>query len=726
MDPSATLEAGTHVGKYVVRRKLAEGGMAEIFLCTARGPEGFEKEVVIKRVRSFLASDPDFVQMFIAEARLASRLNHANVVQIFDFDKHEDTYYLAMEYVRGCSLWELRKRSKEAMTPMPPVLVAHIGAEVARGLHYAHRLRVNGELLNLVHRDVTPHNVLVSYDGAVKLTDFGIAKAGNKLTNPGVLKGKFAYMSPEQARGESVDVRTDVFALGVVLWELLTGGRLFQGDSEIAVLRAVQESTIVPPARLNPDVPPDLDAAICRALERDLSKRFQTAGELERALAQCVLNHARSVDDADVGAFVRRLFPAAASNQALPALPERTALEDGALPAAPPPREPTAVMPSREHASGAKRVASPDEDRHGTTLVLSQDDRAGNGRPPQPTPQMPLQSMGRDAPLAGRSGSREVPAVGVSSPEDAARARASRGDHVPSVSRADDDVSSVSRTAEDASRLPASATRGAEAASRDAEPLAARRASSSGKADTAPARRAAAAGDAQTPSERRIAALGNDLRDTDDRELDTVSATEPGPPSAPGRKRALWAGAAAVGLAGLVGVLAVARSNSGAQQSGQGSLPAQAPAPAATNPPPTTAPATNPPPTATAPQAEPARTPAAEAIDAELEGQRREAALAPPPSSEPAAPTQPEADSATAPAADTAKAMGTLQVKANPYATVFLGSKRLGDVQGRATYKVLAGTYSLTFQHPSGSKTFTVVIPANGTATQEFRASRGR
>ncbi|RKG95742.1 serine/threonine protein kinase, partial [Corallococcus sp. CA053C] len=422
-----TLEAGTHVGKYVVRRKLAEGGMAEIFLCTARGPEGFEKEVVIKRVRAFLATDPDFVQMFIAEARLASRLNHANVVQIFDFDKHEDTYYLAMEYVRGCSLWELRKRSKEAMAPMPTTLVAHIGAEVARGLHYAHRLRVNGELLHLVHRDVTPHNVLVSYDGAVKLTDFGIAKAGNKLTNPGVLKGKFAYMSPEQARGESVDVRTDVFALGVVLWELLTGGRLFQGDSEIAVLRAVQESTIVPPARLNPDVPPDLDAAICRALERDLSKRFQTAGELERALAQCVLNHARSVDDTDVGAYVRRLFPVAASNQALPALPERTALVDGALPppdseAAPPPREPTAVMPSRGHASGAVRSPSPDEDLHGTTLVLSRDERAAeaaNGRPPPATPLMPLPSMGRgeqEAAPPRRTVSRELPIAGEAGP----------------------------------------------------------------------------------------------------------------------------------------------------------------------------------------------------------------------------------------------------------------------------------------------------------------------
>ncbi|WP_223634227.1 serine/threonine-protein kinase [Corallococcus sp. EGB] len=703
-----TLEAGTHVGKYVVRRKLAEGGMAEIFLCTARGPEGFEKEVVIKRVRSFLASDPDFVQMFIAEARLASRLNHANVVQIFDFDKHEDTYYLAMEYVRGCSLWELRKRSKETMTPMPPVLVAHIGAEVARGLHYAHRLRVNGELLNLVHRDVTPHNVLVSYDGAVKLTDFGIAKAGNKLTNPGVLKGKFAYMSPEQARGENVDVRTDVFALGVVLWELLTGGRLFQGDSEIAVLRAVQESTIVPPARLNPDVPPDLDAAICRALERDLSKRFQTAGELERALAQCVLNHARSVDDADVGAFVRGLFPVAASNQALPALPERTALEDGALPAAaPPPREPTAVMPSREHASGAKRVDSPDEDRHGTTLVLSQDDRAGNGRPPQPTPQMPLQSMGREAPLARRGESRELPVARQAplSDEDSAG-----DDDFASASRTDDDGVLEGRRAEDASSPSASARRRAEgserrgsSASRDAEDSSARRAASSSKPGTASARRAASPGD--------------DLPGAEDRELDTVSATEPGPPAAPGRKRALWGGAAAVGLASLVGVLALVRSHTGALQSGQGSPPAQA-----------SAPATNPPATATVPQPAPARTPAADAVDAELEGQRREAALAPPPSTEPAAPApQPEAAPAPAPpAADTAKALGTLQVKANPYATVYLGPKRLGDVQGRATYKVPAGTYSLTFAHPSGSKTFTVAVPADGTVTQEFRAPRGR
>lgn len=195
-----TLAAGTHIGKYVVRQKLAEGGMAEIFLCSALGPEGFEKEVVIKRVRPYLASDPEFVEMFKAEARVASRLNHANVVQIFDFDKHEDTFYLAMELVRGGSLWEVRRRCKEQMTPVPPVLVAHIGVEAARGLHYAHRARgADGEPLNLVHRDVTPQNILVSFDGAVKLTDFGIAKAGGKSrTEPGVLKGKFAYMSPSR------------------------------------------------------------------------------------------------------------------------------------------------------------------------------------------------------------------------------------------------------------------------------------------------------------------------------------------------------------------------------------------------------------------------------------------------------------------------------------------------------------------------------------------------
>jgi eukaryotic-like serine/threonine-protein kinase len=265
--------------------------------------------VVIKRVRPGLAGDPEFVRMFIAEARVASRLNHANLVHIFDFDKHQDTYYLAMEYVRGHSLWELRRRCQERGVAIPPMLVAQIGMEVARGLAYAHRLTDGGQSLNLVHRDVTPHNVLLSFDGAVKLTDFGIAKAGDRATTSGMLKGKFAYMSPEQARGDALDARTDVFALGVTLWELLSGARLFEGDGDVAVLRAVQERLIVPPARLNPGVSPALDAAVMRALERERARRWPTAHELERALAEVVLGGARSLEDTDVGAFLRRMFP---------------------------------------------------------------------------------------------------------------------------------------------------------------------------------------------------------------------------------------------------------------------------------------------------------------------------------------------------------------------------------------------------------------------------------
>ena len=302
------LESGTAIGRYVVQEKLAEGGMAEIYLASAMGAEGFAKDVVIKVVRPYLGTDEQFVQMFIAEARLASKLNHANIVQIFDFGKHDERYFLAMEYVRGASLWDLRKRCREMGVPFPPTLAAEICAQVARGLHYAHSLTEGGRRLGVVHRDVTPHNVLLSFDGAVKLTDFGIAKATTSHTAPGMLKGKFAYMSPEQSRGDRVDARTDVFALGIVLWELLTGGRLFDGDSDVAVLRAVQDSLIAPPTRLNPDVPQELSDVVMKALSRRVEERFQSAQEFERALATFVLRSAQAVEDTSVSLFLQELY----------------------------------------------------------------------------------------------------------------------------------------------------------------------------------------------------------------------------------------------------------------------------------------------------------------------------------------------------------------------------------------------------------------------------------
>jgi tRNA A-37 threonylcarbamoyl transferase component Bud32 len=302
------LVGGSVVGRYVVRRKLAEGGMAEIYLATVSGAEGFSKEVALKVVRPHLANDPQFVQMFVAEAQLVSKLNHVNLVQIFDFGRHEQTYYLAMEYVRGASLWELRHRCHELGLEVPPLLAADLCAQVARGLHIAHTLTDQGRPLGVVHRDVSPHNVLLSLDGAVKLIDFGIAKAGGPMTEPGVLKGKLAYMSPEQVRGETLDARSDLFALGVVLWELLTGARLFDFESDTAMMQAVMRGTIPVPTRLNPDVPEALSEIVMKALVRDREGRFQSGAEFDRALSTFVRRSTHSADELALAPLMQQLF----------------------------------------------------------------------------------------------------------------------------------------------------------------------------------------------------------------------------------------------------------------------------------------------------------------------------------------------------------------------------------------------------------------------------------
>jgi serine/threonine-protein kinase len=289
------------------------------------------------------------------------------------------------------------------MEPLSPLLVAQIGREVAAALHCAHGLTVNGVPVNPVHRDVTPHNVLLSYEGAVKLTDFGIAKAGNRLSAVGVLKGKFAYMSPEQARGEAVDHRTDVFALGIVLWELLTGGRLFEGDSDLAVLRAVQQSAIASPRRLNPEVSPALDEAVMTALAREPGARFQTAQALERALAAYVFATADSYDDTDVGGYLRKLFA--------DELELERALEQ-------PP------VPSPRVASPEVKL-SPGQGSSGT-LVLAHGQRPVIAEPP-PLPAEPASQV----PLEPTHPARALPSRPPAPPEPAVVARASQVARTP-------------------------------------------------------------------------------------------------------------------------------------------------------------------------------------------------------------------------------------------------------------------------------------------------------
>jgi serine/threonine-protein kinase len=298
-------------GKYRLLEPLASGGMADVWRAEVTGAAGVVKEVALKLVRGEHAARSDFVRMFVEEARLASRLGHANVVQVFEFDEVEGRYYIAMELVRGRDLGRVVERARERGLRIGLARAVQIGVEVARGLSYAHRLAEGGRPLGVVHRDVSPHNVLVSFEGEVKLTDFGIARAMHRagLSAPGTIKGKAAYMAPEQARGEAVDARADVFSLGVVLWELCAGRRLFVRDGDLATLEAVRSGTpISPPSAWNEAVPPALDRAILGALERDAALRTGSAQELGAALASVLLEITRAPQDVDLRELMHRLF----------------------------------------------------------------------------------------------------------------------------------------------------------------------------------------------------------------------------------------------------------------------------------------------------------------------------------------------------------------------------------------------------------------------------------
>ncbi len=352
------------LGPYRLGRRLAAGGMAEVFAATREGAAGFEKQVALKRILPHLVDDPELVEMFLDEARLASKLTHANVAQVFDFGEADGSFFIVMEWIRGKDLRRVMRAAADAGEAVTPVQAALVGQGVARALACAHGLEGDdGRPLGLVHRDVSPQNVLVSFDGEVKLTDFGIAKVatGRSRTAAGVIKGKCAYMSPEQARGEAVDGRTDLFALGVVLWELVSGQPLFTGRSDAEILRAVERFEAPPLQSVRAEVPPDLEALVARALAKDPAGRFATAEALAAALGDVVLAHADSSEALDLGALMRRLFPEEAAGRR-PGTARLPRPGSGGAHAAgagdPPPRSvPTPPEPGDTRAEG-KRAAS--------------------------------------------------------------------------------------------------------------------------------------------------------------------------------------------------------------------------------------------------------------------------------------------------------------------------------------------------------------------------------
>ena len=368
VDPNA---APQRLGRYQLLRKIAVGGMAEIYLARVSGAAGFEKEVVVKRILPQLAQSDEFYQMFLDEARIAATLQHPNVVQIYDAQNVGGEHFIAMEHLDGADLLTIRRVLAERRQGLPVQHSVFITSGVASGLHYAHEKRgLDGRPLEIVHRDVTPQNIILTREGGIKLVDVGIAKATNRLTSTGfgTLKGKLAYMSPEQCRSEQVDRRSDIYSLGIILFELTTGKRLYRGMSEYEVLRQVIETDVPAPSTLLPGYPSDLEQVVMRALARDRDQRYPTAlafhQDLERfarsrgvvgsslALAEFLSPLLEEAERQVEERMQRRLSATEADGDEPAAVPGAIARKQvAAAPADEPAGESTVASPSRRAAS---------------------------------------------------------------------------------------------------------------------------------------------------------------------------------------------------------------------------------------------------------------------------------------------------------------------------------------------------------------------------------------
>ncbi len=298
-------------GRYQLHERIASGGMADVFKARMVGEEGFEKIVAIKRILPHLATNEGFITMFVDEAKLAAQLTHNNIIQIYELGKVDAWHYIAMEYVDGKDLRSIVKMGRDRAYPLPVPLALFIGARIASALDYAHRrVAPDGRELHLVHRDVSPQNILISWEGDIKLCDFGVAKAATKVgtTISGALKGKLQYMSPEQASGKRIDRRSDLFSLGAVFFEMLTGRVLFEGENDLAVLDKVRAGEVAAPSSLVPEIPREIDAIVLKALAHEPQDRYQNASDLEKEVTSILYGYQPSPGPADLAIYLHRLL----------------------------------------------------------------------------------------------------------------------------------------------------------------------------------------------------------------------------------------------------------------------------------------------------------------------------------------------------------------------------------------------------------------------------------
>jgi serine/threonine protein kinase/Tfp pilus assembly protein PilF len=298
-------------GKYILVERLATGGMAQLYRAKILGVQGFEKLIAIKMILPHLAKEHELVSSFIDEAKLAALLNHQNIVQIYDFGSMEDSYFISMEYLFGKDLRAIATKSKEKNVPVSLEHALYIMSRVCSGLDYAHKLKdFQGKPLDIIHRDISPQNIFVTYEGDVKILDFGIAKAASQstITQYGMIKGKVAYMSPEQAAGKSIDRRSDLFSTGILLYELVTGNRMFTGDSTMQILAKVREAEFKPPESITPGLPEKVFSILKRALAKEPEQRYPSCGEMLRDLEECMVELSLRPTTGGLAHYMKELF----------------------------------------------------------------------------------------------------------------------------------------------------------------------------------------------------------------------------------------------------------------------------------------------------------------------------------------------------------------------------------------------------------------------------------